>query len=130
MRSQRLSTLAVLLMIAPCAVGQSQGDTSPGWLPAQVATGYGVELRYKIELTDMGWLLQFKNLSANEIHFGFYLEGIQESEAVITNGRLHIQSGKTAERRISWHGEAPTNMPRPRIEFLRNDLDEGPFVGD
>lgn len=123
--------LIALVSFMPCAQSQTQVPESLEgiWLPL-LASPDGIDLRYQMELTAHGWQIQFKNFSHQPLHFGFYLNGVQDSNQSAHNGRIHLQPGKVGAPFIHWVGAAPIVLPEVRLVNIRIGEDEGPFWRD
>lgn len=123
--------LIALVAFMPSAQCQTTGHESLEgiWLPL-LTSPEGIDLRYQMELTAHGWQIQFKNFSRQPLHFGFYLNGVQDSNQSAHNGRIHLQPGKVGAPFIHWVGVAPTVLPEVRLVNIRIGEDEGAFWRD
>ncbi|MDP1832022.1 MAG: hypothetical protein Q8K67_08180 [Geothrix sp.] len=66
------------------------------WSPLLVAPAAGVDLRYNTQMTPEGPTLRFRNVGTQEIHFDWYIPGIQSPDQAVTQGRIHVTPGRMA----------------------------------
>ena len=98
----------------------------PTWLPLLVRGERGVDLRYLVEPTPDGFQVSFKNFGTTPVHFGFYLGGLQEADAAISLGRIHLKPGRQSTTGIKADPRAA--FESVRLVDVRAGEDEGAFL--
>ena len=86
----RRSVLVLLAMV--CLQAQVPMDRFT-WKPLLAVQASGVDLRYCTVITGEGLALQFRNFGTQDIHFDFYLPGLQTPDQSVTQGRIHVNRG-------------------------------------
>lgn len=86
-----LSPAGVILLIMASGALAAQG--MPGWHPVEFGRALPVSVSVRILAAGDGYQVFFKNTGTTAVHFGFYVEGIQEQDDVPANGRIHLKPG-------------------------------------
>ena len=63
------------------------------WVAVDTGLAVHADLRGVILLDASGYQVYLKNFGKSTLHFGFYLEGTQTANSVITNRRIHLKPG-------------------------------------
>lgn len=90
---QGLVVPSVILLL--CLPGTA-APSPAGWESVDLGTEVQGDVRVLIQSGSGGYQVFFKNFGTTTVHFGFYIEGLQTSNSISANGRVHLKPGGLA----------------------------------
>jgi hypothetical protein len=116
-------------LLVPALIGTALPAQGPAWNPVQAPQGARFALLYRIYQTDTAWVIEFKNLSPQKVHFSYRFPSLQSKQEAIANGRIHVNAnnGRAQLPLPSGHGSpaAMQHLPLQVFDLRYGFSDQG-----
>lgn len=80
-------------MVTIGCLGSLSAQVPFGWAQLRTAQEAVPDVGVRLISVAGGWQLYFKNFGSKSVHFDFILKGLQTTDSIPDNGRVHLKPG-------------------------------------